>query len=388
MPRYFPIKHWQSDAERSRTAANLLKLREQIARSMPRRTNSSTLLLGTWNLRNFDDNRFAHGPRLRESMHYIAEVVNSFDILAVQEICDELGPLEELMHILGGRWRYITTDVSDYIAGGNRERLTFLYDESKVSFRSIAGELVLSPKNLLSEETGKSQFARTPFCCAFQSGWFKFMFATVHIYYGEDSPGSDGYKRRVTEIKSVARELRRRADREQKNYILVGDFNIVDHGDATADALGNQGFDIFRNNIGSNSDQTKFYDQISFRSARDELRLVQAENAKGVLNIFENLFTAADAKTYETRMRLVLDAQIARKEAELAAEQDPAKRVKLTNAIVDTTAVRDDDALREKYFMDDWRTFQLSDHMPLWVELEADFSDEYLEGLRDQQGPV
>lgn len=384
MPKYFPIRFWKDAAERSRTAANLLKLRSQIAAQMPRRTHGATLLLGTWNLRNFDDNRFAHGPRLPESLHYISEIISAFDILAVQEICEDLGPLDKLMEILGGQYRYITTDVSDYVAGGNKERMTFIFDSGKVNFQSIAGELVLSPKNMLSEETGKSQFARTPFMCAFQSGWFKFMFATVHIYYGEDSPGSDGYKRRVSEIKSVARELRKRADAEEQNYILVGDFNIVDHNDPTADALGDKGFDIFRNNIGSNSDQTKFYDQISFRSKNDEMHLVQAENAKGVLNIFENLFTAADAKTYEAPLRKVLEAQIERKQIELAKTTKPKQRAKIENAIAATEAVRDDDALRQKYFLEDWRTFQLSDHMPLWVELEIDFSDGYLAGLRDQ----
>ena len=385
MPSYWPIRKWRDKPERTRTAARLLALREQIAREMPPRTHSAGLVLGTWNLRNFDDNRFRHGPRMRESMHYIAEVVNAFDVLAVQEICEDLKPLDELMRILGGRYRYITTDVSDYLAGGNRERLTFIYDEGKVSFQSIAGELVLSPKNMLSEETGKSQFARTPFFCSFQSGWFSFVFATVHIYYGEESPGSAGYKRRVSEIKAVAKELRKRADKERKNYILVGDFNIVDENDATFDALDDAGFNIFKNNMGSNADQTKFYDQISFRSRPDELQLVQSEKAKGVLDLYENLFSAADAKVYEEQLRESLQGMIDRKQADLAKESDPAKRQKITDAITETTAIRDDDALRQKYFLAEWRTFQLSDHMPLWVQLEVDFTDDYLQEIVNQQ---
>ena len=32
----------------------------------------------------------------------------------------------------------------------------------------------------------------------------------------------------------------------------------------------------------------------------------------------------------------------------------------------------------EKYFTGSWRTFQMSDHLPLWVELKIDFSDQYL----------
>ena len=32
----------------------------------------------------------------------------------------------------------------------------------------------------------------------------------------------------------------------------------------------------------------------------------------------------------------------------------------------------------EKLFTGSWRTFQMSDHLPLWVELKIDFSDQYL----------
>ena len=29
----------------------------------------------------------------------------------------------------------------------------------------------------------------------------------------------------------------------------------------------------------------------------------------------------------------------------------------------------------------DWRTYQMSDHLPMWIELRVDFSREYLERL-------
>ena len=35
----------------------------------------------------------------------------------------------------------------------------------------------------------------------------------------------------------------------------------------------------------------------------------------------------------------------------------------------------------QSYYSGKWRTFQMSDHLPLWVELKIDFSDEYLKGL-------
>jgi hypothetical protein len=35
----------------------------------------------------------------------------------------------------------------------------------------------------------------------------------------------------------------------------------------------------------------------------------------------------------------------------------------------------------EKYYLSTWRTFQMSDHLPLWVELKIDFSNQYLERI-------
>jgi hypothetical protein len=34
-----------------------------------------------------------------------------------------------------------------------------------------------------------------------------------------------------------------------------------------------------------------------------------------------------------------------------------------------------------KYFSK-WRTWQISDHMPMWIELRTDFSDAYLKSLQ------
>ena len=35
----------------------------------------------------------------------------------------------------------------------------------------------------------------------------------------------------------------------------------------------------------------------------------------------------------------------------------------------------------EQYYLKKWRTWQMSDHLPMWIELEIDFSDSYLESV-------
>ena len=116
--------------------------------------------------------------------------------------------------------------------------MTFVYDTRTVSFKNIAGEIVLSRTKLISkdiviDENGKKkysgrQFARTPFLVSFQAGWFKFELCTVHIYFGAES--GEKLKRRINEINTIAKELCGRADILLKDYhtvILLGDFNIV-----------------------------------------------------------------------------------------------------------------------------------------------------------------
>jgi len=379
---------YMDKGNRRRAIGKLQALRGYLAEKLPRRTADGTLVLGTWNIRNFDDNRFGHGPRLEEAFFYIAEVISRFDAIAVQEINDDLAPVDRLMGILGHEYDFLLTDVTTG-RSGNDERLGFIFNREKVSFRGIAGEIVLPERLLISNVTKKLQFARTPFACSFQSGWLKFFFATVHIYYGSASKKSDAYKRRVAEIQKVAEQLAKRAREEEHTYILVGDFNIDDLGDPTADALEQAGFEIFRNKIGSNRTKTKFYDQISTYARPGEIRLGQAENSQGVLSLFDVVFAEADFPVYDADVRASLTRQLKaqRKERSEWEAKGPSKsRTKklqqLDATIAKTTETRSKKAKREAYYLSEWRTYQLSDHLPLWVELDVDFTADYLNKLR------
>ena len=383
---YWKLKYLEP-GKRRRAIGYLKTLRRFLDEHLPTRTAQGTLVLGTWNLRNFDNNRFGNGPRLEETFLYIAEVISRFDAIAVQEICRDLRPLDRLMSILGDEYRFILTDVTEG-RSGNEERLGFIYHRDKVSFQGIAGEIVLPEKLLISDVTHKLQFARTPFACAFQSGWLRFMLATVHIYYGSASKKSDAYRRRVKEIESVARFLAKRAAREDQTYILVGDFNIEKYGDATADALERANFTIVRNKEGSNRTRTKFYDQISFWAREGEVRMANTERANGVLRLFDTRVRDTDFGLFAGDV----DATLAAKLDSLAADQQaweakkPSKtRTKelasVAKKIAETRQLRADRNLCEAYYLGEWRTFQLSDHLPLWVELDVDFAEDYLDNL-------
>ncbi|MDR1583798.1 MAG: endonuclease/exonuclease/phosphatase family protein [Prevotellaceae bacterium] len=344
MPYYQTIRKINNKEERLRTIDRLLLLRNQLDRQIPRKTASDTLLLATWNIREFGDNRRT------ESLHYIAEIISRFDVIAVQEVSANLKGLEKVISLLNLNWDSFVNDSTEGSAGGG-ERTVFLYDKSKVSFEKTTGEIVL-PENKLID--GKFQFARTPFFASFKAGWFKFNLTTVHIYYGSSS-GVD--KRRLEEINTIAAFLSKRAKNEDTSYILLGDFNINKAGDVTMQALEKNGF-VIPDSIKSHPSDlggTHHYDQIAFNMKLDTSMAVFSENEQkaGAFDFTETVYTPQDLAIYRKYF------------SEKNTQGKTEKEI-------------------EKYYLSTWRTFQMSDHLPLWVELKIDFSNQYLERIKSQ----
>jgi exonuclease III len=381
MPYYKPLKQIPSK-DRKRTVAGIKRIREQLeSEQFPNKRTTESLILGTWNIRNFDDDRFNYGPRLPESFHYIAEIISRFDIIAVQEVCEDLAPVKHLMGLLGHQYDYIFTDVAHSSLGGNKERLGFIYDTNKVDFKGVAGEIVLPQKMLISKVDGKGrQFSRTPFGAEFQSGWFKFLFSTVHIYFGSNSSSSEKYARRVGEIEAVAKYLAKEAKGSDSNQILVGDFNIKKAGTPAFNALEKNGFTTVQNREGTNRDRTKFYDQISFRPRKDELVLKDPQRDDRVFQFFNSVYRPEDFLTYKPIIIRRLKEKISNAQTALASATSQRERKRLEKIIVGLKAAGKTDASLSEYY-EEWRTFQMSDHLPLWVELGIDFSDRYLDYL-------
>jgi hypothetical protein len=372
---YARLRYLQPEAERKRVVRNLMKLRAQLDEEVPPKNAESDLLLATWNLRDFaKDNRKGFGERFPESHFYIAEVLSRFDFVAVQEI-NELDEWEKVTRILGPSWDWIATDVTEG-TGGNGERLTYLYDKRKVWFQNIAGEIVL-PANLLitanvepkegdkekiekEEEGVGKQFRRTPFAALFQSAWFKFEICTVHIYYGAES--GRPLKERVEEIRRIGHFFGKRAERnfeEKRSLIVLGDFNIVGHDHETMKALLDSGFEVpkaLRQAPPTNADKTMYYDQIAFRTRPGDLEYLEApgegaDARAGSVDIFKNVYTADQFAEYKDQLEESDNAHTK------TGKADP-----------------------EEYYLD-WRTYQFSDHAPLWVRLKVNDSENYLKRL-------
>jgi hypothetical protein len=230
-----------------------------------------------------------------------------------------------------------------------------------VQFLGMAGELVLPPIQTGKTTKPAAQVARTPLMAAFQVGWTRFVLTTVHILYGE---GTAEPAARVEEIAQVARFLRGRTEQVSepvRNFILLGDFNIFTAGDKTLKALTEDGGFSIPEEImtipGSNVSKDKKYDQIAYRAR--EGRFGATGNA-GVFDFYKYVFTVDDEPVYRPSIQEYVKAQHA------AGKKSPKDA---------TTAA----AQRQQFGR--WRTYQMSDHLPLWAEFRVDFTDEFLAEL-------
>jgi endonuclease/exonuclease/phosphatase family metal-dependent hydrolase len=221
-----------------------LALSAQLDRTVPDKRLDRNLLVASWNVRmlgsvgarwlNTDG---ATPKRNLADVWALAEIISRFDVVAVQEVRDELVGLRMIARSLGPDWSFLVTDVVRG-ASGNHERLAFLFDQRRVKPSGLAGELVLSAEDTARLEIGR-QFARTPFLVSFVSAGNPFTLASVHVIWGDDPA------QRTKEAAALADLLKlsvrdpspKTPDDFRRNLIALGDFNIGKAGDASFQAL-------------------------------------------------------------------------------------------------------------------------------------------------------
>jgi hypothetical protein len=256
------------------------------------------------------------------------------------------------MQLLGGGWDFLVTDVGEGEAA-NDERLAFVYDTRKVRFAGLAGQLVLPPVVVEGVLQNPRQFSRTPYLAGFRSGWTDFVLTTVHILYGGSQANLPA---RVEEIRQLARFLKNRATDPaawSRNVIVLGDFNIFNRDDITMAALLDEGFVVppeLQRVPGTNVPQNKYYDQIAFRVREDRLNTT---GKAGVFDIFEAVYRDEDEQLYVPDM----------------------------GPRYFTTGSGEPRENPTQYYRTYWRTHQISDHLPMWVELRINYTEPFLERL-------
>lgn len=130
-------------AARLLSIKSLLKKKDLKKGGIPHKTLDKSLLIATWNIRELGRNQ-KYGPRLFESLYFIAEIISAFDVIALQEVNENLTDLRRIMSLLGPAWKYLLTDIT-LGRQGNAERMAFLYDSRKVTFEGLASQVVVPP---------------------------------------------------------------------------------------------------------------------------------------------------------------------------------------------------------------------------------------------------
>jgi endonuclease/exonuclease/phosphatase family metal-dependent hydrolase len=368
MPLFYKLDRLGKDT--ARVAGRLEALRNSLRnhpdgpqRSVPNKNATDTLLLATWNLKEFEGGQ--NDKRTAESYWYIAEIISHFDLIAIQEVGAHLGALNKLQARLGRTWKFVVSDVTEGSAG-NQERLAFLFDRRKIRFSGVAGEIVIPP---IQDKKGKTiapanQLARTPNIVSFEAGWFRFMLSTVHIIWGE---GVEEHPTRVAEIEALAKFLKDRSEDEaawSQNLILLGDFNIfsADPANAAFNAITQNGFQIpqaLRNIPPSNvGKKPRFYDQIALKVRQNHLA---PTGRGGVFDYFNLIYRIEDYEAY-------IPAMMGGK-----AEDDSSNPF-----VYDTKGNVRTEKQRRAYYRNHWRRRQMSDHLTMWLELKIDYGEEYL----------
>ncbi|WP_159978370.1 MULTISPECIES: endonuclease/exonuclease/phosphatase family protein [unclassified Novosphingobium] len=364
-------------------AERLIALKAGLQEQVHAATSEHSLRLATWNIMHFGDG--GAYDRSTESMLYIAEIIDHFDLVAVQEVNENIDRLEELIaKYLGSGWDYLVTDVVEGSAGNN-ERLAFLYRTGKVQFCREVGEIVLPTGDEIAAPGADGsnavlQFARTPFSVSFRAGWLRFKLCTVHIHYGKDqSQGSPDMVRRREEIAKVAGLLAKRQEHERlagekraavwadpkeggwnANYILLGDFNIVSPEHETMRALTDAGFTVQDKDHADIAGSGKHYDQIAHKTGHPGFKA----HDSGVFDMFGYVYRDEDAGHYVDRARLEV----------LSARKDPKPGQPPQRTRNEAMA----------YFRSYYRKHQMSDHKLLWAELCIDYANDYLERIIDE----
>ena len=275
MAPLLPPARFDFDDPPEATLRALEGLDEALDDAIPSKRSDENLLIATWNIKALArvTKRWASSDeddpkRNLQDLCCIATIVSRFDVVALVEIKRDMEALRLLMAILGPKWGFIVSDVTEG-TGGNTERLGYIFDLDRVRPSGMAGELVIPDEVLdVSEAVLKKQFDRTPYKVSFSSSEDAFTLVSLHIVFGDRA--SD----RTPELGGFAHWMREHAEDEDefnRNLIALGDFNIDRMGDPNWNAFVIDNglsppaelLDLPRT-VGDTEDKHSFFDQIAW----------------------------------------------------------------------------------------------------------------------------
>ena len=258
------------------TSGEWRKIRETLEKDpvrfgLPKREYGS-VTLGSFNIRKLGYSR----SRNQDTWDFLAHVCGHFDLLAVQEILDDLSGIKHLMSLLGPEFGLILSDTTGAFPGkrGLAERLGFIYNRRLVERTEIATDITYDRTEVLKtlalnrdelrpvitrygkylerlkvwEDGGKTgtkpkkptraqlrmpvflSFIRQPFCASFRiqghpgTEPYEFMAINAHLNYGD--PKHDPKQEFYALMNWIVERTGQKGRVYYPNFILLGDLNL------------------------------------------------------------------------------------------------------------------------------------------------------------------
>lgn len=338
-PRF--LKKTLTTSEKKRCIKKILQIKEHLTACGVPNKRDDNLLLCNWNLK-----EFGRSYKHPEFYYYIAEIMNAFDLIVIQEVRRSIKELKILANILGKNWAYIFNDVTEGKAG-NSERSAVLYNINRVDFSGFSGELVV--------EQGQ-QLKRTPHITGFLTTWKHFSIINVHLAPGEKDINAAHRKGELQRIMDTLKPKLKTGGLGYENIIISGDFNfypVID--DDSIDLLSDYGFEQVEKLSSIDSTLGKednTYDRLFIKRDR-YFEIIKDENGleNGGAVEFRSLFKN-NLNTYK---------RMAKKDYE---DNKSGKKLK--------------ESYYPTYYWAHWLSRQMSDHYPVWFEMNTDSSTSYL----------
>ena len=221
-----------------------------------------SVLIGSFNIRKLGSAR----GRSERTWKFLAHICSQFDLLAVQEIMDDLSGIQRLMGLLGSDFGLIVSDKTGTFPGepGVGERLGFIFRWAAVQRMQVAADISYDRTKVLDilgndlikindsfqayqqklkrYELGKLKtkpklkmpvfltFIRQPYCVSFRvvshpgTKPYEFMAVNAHLYYGNYM--ADRRQEFDALMEWILSRVRENDKAYYPNFILLGDLNL------------------------------------------------------------------------------------------------------------------------------------------------------------------
>jgi endonuclease/exonuclease/phosphatase family metal-dependent hydrolase len=105
---------------------------------LPKRRNDS-VIIGSFNIRKLG----GIGKRTQQSWNFLKNTIERFDLIAVQEIMDDLSGFHHLLNLIGDDYGIVVSDVTGAKPGkgGNKERLGYIFNWKRIQRTALASDI-------------------------------------------------------------------------------------------------------------------------------------------------------------------------------------------------------------------------------------------------------